>query len=209
MLSVTILEAWRLWFHASLPEGAVLWGVTILWWGRAGKLAQFFGAALIVAEILGPEKLRRYGASLHQFSSLSFAKKTFEDAWRFASALLGNETNTHSDYVRVFSDYRTGIFAAAIGYLAAFIALYEIWMANLLWWQFILMALLMIFVMFAISPLLAIMGVLVIGLLGFIIDRMFIRPIASALMQPTPEKFVKVVSLVLLIAGFHFDILAS
>ena len=46
-------------------------------------------------------------------------------------------------------------------------------------------------------------------MLGFIIDTMMIRPLAGALLQPTPEKFIKVISLVLLITGFHFDILAS
>jgi hypothetical protein len=70
------MKAWELWYQARLPDDAVLWGLTILWWGRVGKLAQFFGAALIVAEIIGPERLRQYGESLHQFSSLSFARKT-------------------------------------------------------------------------------------------------------------------------------------
>jgi hypothetical protein len=206
---MTILGAWELWFQARLNEDAVLWGLTILWWGRLGKLAEFFGAALIVADIIGPEKLRVYGDALHQFASLSFARKTFVDARTFARAFLREETQTVADYVEVLSRHKTGIFTVVTGYLMAALSLYEIWLANLAWWQFVLIAIISIIAWFAISPLLAIVAVFAIGLFGFAIDKLIVTPMAWALMQPTPERVIKILSLALLIAGFHFDLLAS
>jgi len=38
-----------------------LWSMSMLWWGRAGKLLQFAGALTIVLDLVDPEKLRRWG----------------------------------------------------------------------------------------------------------------------------------------------------
>jgi len=40
---VTYLEAWRLWRSGQSTSDLMLWGHAMLWWGRAGKLAQFAG----------------------------------------------------------------------------------------------------------------------------------------------------------------------
>ena len=103
---MTILGAWDLWVHSRLADHEVLWGVTILWWGRLGKFAEFFGAALIVADIIGPEKLRSWGDGLHQFASLSFVRKMFLDAWTFARDFLRGETRTLADYVEVLGRHK-------------------------------------------------------------------------------------------------------
>jgi hypothetical protein len=206
---LTILGAWELWFQSRLPDDTVLWGLTILSWGRLGKVAEFFGAALIVADIIGPEKLRSWGHELHQFASLSFARKTLLDAWTFARAFVGEGTRTVADCVDVLSRYKTGIIAAVSGYLLVALGLYEIWLENLPWWQYALAAFILIFMMFAISPLLAIVAVFTIGLFGLVIDKLIITPLARALTQPAPDRAIKILSFLLLIAGFHFDLLAS
>jgi hypothetical protein len=60
----SIIEAWRLWLSGDLSLNATLWGMSILWWGRIGKFMQFFGAATIIADIIGPEEIRHFGISL-------------------------------------------------------------------------------------------------------------------------------------------------
>lgn len=206
---MTILGAWDLWFQCRLPDHEVLWGVTILWWGRYGKVAEFFGAALIVADIIGPEKLRSWGDGLHQFASLSFVRKMFLDARTFVRDFLRGNTRTLADYVEVLSRHKTGIFSVVIGYLLVALGVYEIWLANLPWWQFVLAAVISIILIFAISPLFGVVAVFTMGLFGLVIDKLIITPIARALMQPDLERAIKILSFLSLIVGFHFDLLAS
>ena len=209
LLPMTIFRAWDLWFHSRLPDETVLWGITILWWGRYGKVAEFFGAALIVADIIGPEKLRSWGDGLHQFASPSFVREMFLDARTFVRNFLRGETRTLADYVEVLGRHKTGIFAVVTGYLIVALALYEIWLASLPWWQFVVLGVISIIATFTISPLFGVVAVFTIGLFGLVIDKLIITPVARALMQSDLERAIKILSFLSLIVGFHFDLLAS
>ena len=82
MNDVGLLEAWKLWFSGDLPANTILWGINILWWERIGKLMQLLGAATIIADIIGPEKIRRFGTSLQSTITpntlIQFLKQCFD-----------------------------------------------------------------------------------------------------------------------------------
>ena len=63
--SVGYLHAWALWANGdpNLKEMS-LWGLSILWWGRAGKFAAFAAGLVLVLDIIGPDRLRRFNTSL-------------------------------------------------------------------------------------------------------------------------------------------------
>src|SRR5262245_15886615 len=95
MKEVTLLEAWRLWFSGNLPADTLLCGVRLFWWGvclccwgRAGKLLQLVGAAIIVADIIGTERLRVFGNSLHGRITLSSTINLFRDSTSFIILFL-------------------------------------------------------------------------------------------------------------------------
>ena len=52
-----LLDAWAIWWTGQRID--VLWGVKALWWGRIGQILQLVGALMIVAEIVGADRLRR------------------------------------------------------------------------------------------------------------------------------------------------------
>lgn len=58
-------------------------------------------------------------------------------------------------------------------------------------------------------PVMVFFGSVVASLLGATIDMLLIEPLAWVLKQPALDRLVKLVSLSLLVLGFHFDLLAS
>ena len=68
-MEITLSEIWKLWLSDNLSADAVLWGISIFWWERIGKVMQFLGATTIVADIVGPEKIRQFGTSLQSTNS--------------------------------------------------------------------------------------------------------------------------------------------
>lgn len=65
MNEISIFDAWTSWLSGHLSPNATIWGVSIFWWGRIGKIMQVIGAITIIADIIGPEKIRKFGSSLH------------------------------------------------------------------------------------------------------------------------------------------------
>jgi hypothetical protein len=51
--TVTYVQAWEYWASGSPDnECLVLWGLSLLWWGRIGQLVAFTGSLLLVAELV-------------------------------------------------------------------------------------------------------------------------------------------------------------
>src|SRR3989442_1077505 len=87
-MDVGLSDAWRMWSSGDLDGGDQLWGVSILWWGRIGKLAEFVAALTIVAEIIGPEKIKGFGKAVRHLSTEAIGKRTLRDAAGWTKALL-------------------------------------------------------------------------------------------------------------------------
>ncbi|MEU6778566.1 hypothetical protein ABZ912_05135 [Nonomuraea angiospora] len=62
MADINYFEAWQLWLDGRSTVGNDLLGLPMIWWGRAGKILSFISGAAIIVDLLGPEKLARYGA---------------------------------------------------------------------------------------------------------------------------------------------------
>jgi hypothetical protein len=52
------------WRDGQLGTGATLWGETLVYWARWGKLLQFVAALTVVLDLIGPEALRAFGKQL-------------------------------------------------------------------------------------------------------------------------------------------------
>ena len=70
MPEISYIDAWGLWFSGKNVADQMLLGIQILWWGRLGKIVGLLSALSIIAEIIGPQKLRKFGKSLHGIFSL-------------------------------------------------------------------------------------------------------------------------------------------
>jgi hypothetical protein len=60
--TISYLDAWSLWFSGQEVDPQLRMGpMTVLWWGRTGKLAAFIGGATVILDLMGPKRLRRIG----------------------------------------------------------------------------------------------------------------------------------------------------
>lgn len=78
--NVGLLEAWRLWSEGKSLTDYELWGLSILWWGRAGKVIQFLGGLTILLDLLGPERLRRWGQGMAKGPFRKIAARSADSA---------------------------------------------------------------------------------------------------------------------------------
>jgi len=59
---ISYFEAWGDWFAGQQVDPQYqLWFLNILWWGRLGKIAAFLGGLTVILDLVGPERLRRWG----------------------------------------------------------------------------------------------------------------------------------------------------
>ena len=228
-------ELWSLWVSSNVSPNTPLWGVSLLWWGRIGKIIQFVGAALIIAEIIGAERLRSFGSSLHGKFSLATAKLWWHDLQQFIhihiySLLLPWFWGTISPIARLFKlkepanlrDFNLIEFSGEehpmsfwlyIIYCYGLTALLMYWFWEDLSasrWKTFLQGFLIFMLNFAIiGPIFTIIVIASFTILGLALDMLVIEPFAWVLDRPALDRLVKFVSLLLLIVGFHFDLLAS
>ncbi|SCG47499.1 hypothetical protein GA0070609_1934 [Micromonospora echinaurantiaca] len=70
--------AWSVWWDGRSASQEPLWGHTVMWWARVGKLLQFAAGLVVLLDLVGPERLRSAGRRL----SASYA-----EARRLATAM--------------------------------------------------------------------------------------------------------------------------
>ena len=76
------------------------------------------------------------------------------------------------------------------------------------WWRALGAAVITYFILFiSIGPIVTTLAILASLLIGLLVDKLFIEPLAWAL-QRAPAN-VKIITLLLLLVGFHFDFLTS
>jgi hypothetical protein len=173
-----------------------------LWWGRIGKIVQLIAALTILAEIVGPERLRTFGKSLRAQFGVRLLKHVLKE-W-----LRDKDTEPIM--------YASGCFLTLVGVVIwDFYFMYTGW-KDISSYSFLrivvcLIALSIIGVvvigtpiMYAIEFLSVLLAVLVAA-----IDVLLITPVAWVLEQPYADKVIKIASVLLLLVGFHFELLAS
>jgi hypothetical protein len=55
------LEVWSVWSAGGSTTSMSLWGLSLLWWGRIGKLMEFAAGLAVVLDLIKPESLRVFG----------------------------------------------------------------------------------------------------------------------------------------------------
>jgi hypothetical protein len=84
------------------------------------------------------------------------------------------------------------------------------WGGELVWWAIVILSILgYLLLLGTISPLITFTIITLVSLIGLIVDTLFIEPISWAMVRPSLDRWVKVLSVTLIIVGFHFDLLAS
>ncbi|MER7501711.1 hypothetical protein AB0L05_34120 [Nonomuraea pusilla] len=64
MADIGYFDAWSMWLDGQSTLGHDLLGLPVIWWGRFGKILSFLSGAAVVVDLVGPEKLSRYGERL-------------------------------------------------------------------------------------------------------------------------------------------------
>jgi hypothetical protein len=212
---ISLIEAWRLWWSGDSIVNFHLFGIPILWLGRAGKFLEFIGAATVVADIIGPERLRAFGAKLRGLVTL-------EDTWSNLKKSLGWYVHFYYSFKNPseadFQEKRVTfaeIKADPLSYLSTSIALSASIVAwvfspfKSIWVNFPIFVIAIYFFTFTLGPL----GVLLIvgsfNILTFAIAIFVLKPAAALLDRKVLDVWIKLFAFMCLVIGFHFDFLAS
>jgi hypothetical protein len=212
--NVSLGKLWQLWAAGRVPDDTVLWGFPILFWARFGKIAQFAGAMVVIFEIIGPERLRKFGRSLHANFSWQRAEDllAYAQAWhsKWWSVLLFRPGAGRSYILENYRDIEN-LRGVAYGLLTTVvIGLWAIKVQSthhVFYWT----------VIAALGSLAAsilsasvTVGLLALhGLATIVVDVVFIIPIAWFLERKNLEKSVRILSAIAIVVGFHFDLLSS
>jgi hypothetical protein len=60
-VNLTLTDAWALWWSGQQLTDHTLYGAPVLWLGRAGKLLAFLAGMTLVLDMIGSERLIRWG----------------------------------------------------------------------------------------------------------------------------------------------------
>ncbi|ETK31651.1 hypothetical protein [Microbispora sp. ATCC PTA-5024] len=85
MTNLGLLDAWSLWLDGQSTIGHTLYGIPMIWVGRAGKILAFISAFAVLVDIVGPDRISRYGRWLTNVDE-PIETKT---AYVFAYLLIG------------------------------------------------------------------------------------------------------------------------
>lgn len=211
---VGLIEAWKIWLAGDLPANTVLWGISILWWERIGKLMQVLGAATIIADIIGPEKIRRFGASLQSTITaatlVQFLKQCFD--WYiiiFSKTILKEFTHELSQTRPKQNHSRLDRLNYAVCLLLTILIVVTADLFAFGWIFPVEFVVIYIGLLVSIAPLLTVLSVVSLTFLGLLINTILIKPVAWVLEHPALDRDTKIASLLLLLVGFHFELLAS
>lgn len=90
MQSVGYWEAWSIWLSGQKVDEFQMWNVPLLWWGRIGKLLQFTGGLSVVIDLVGSERLRRLSeaiSSWRRYLHLAMTSGSLANAPKFVVRL--------------------------------------------------------------------------------------------------------------------------
>lgn len=221
---MNLLEAWRLWGQGSQLESATLWGLSLLWWGRIGKLLQFAGALTVVLDLIGPGPLRRAGELLRKWPLRNLVTTPVVLLVTFILAFyvgdeIGGRINRWIDRLEWLELVLWGLMVLlglSYGLLrwaqTRFHERIERVARGGLWTAGGLLAFVaLILLLSSFGPIVMAAAALFFSLwlVGLLIDILILRPVIWVLDRDPPGHPVKWAGFILLVVGFHFDLLAS
>ena len=223
-MDVTYLEDWSKWWSGQSTADLRMLGLEMLWWGRIGKVISLLSAMTILAEIIGPERLRVFSAALRSRIKLrqvaALAGQSF--AWLLSmwTSILGSSAKEWSERREELEEIEEHYSEKAETYPMHWInlAISSVYALFIFFQAFtqagLVAALILTPIMFALaslllSPLVIVATITGGALLVALTDILFIVPTAWLLERQSWEKILKVSSAGLLLFGFHLDLLAS
>lgn len=174
---------------------------------------QFVGAVTIIADIIGPEKIRRFGSSLQSAITpgnlIQFLKDCFDWYTIIFRHTLMKDYGDESLLPKKPSYWQLNTINYAICFLLTILIIFLIHLQYTGWTFLIEMAIIFGCLLISISPLMTVLMILTFIFIGLAINSGFIKPLAWLLEHPSFDRFTKIVSLLFLLMGFHFELLAS
>ena len=230
--TIDLFQAWKLWAENVDIHDETLWFLTIRSWGRAGIIMQFLATGTLVLEILGPERVRSFGTvmseRLHSLSIGNF----FERIGSFRrSVILFTEENKSVFIIIGFIiaviiissilQYRIDQMSSLQKILFLIVFFVAMTVAGLTIGGImgvcigaLFLCILFSFGIWALAAGFLFYGaVYVVSILFILPAYMFyatiIRPLSWLTSNKHLEHASKIVSLILIVFGFHFSLLAS
>jgi hypothetical protein len=211
-MQTSLAQAWGLWLSGQPAAHLELWGLSILWWGRLGKIAEAVAGLAILADIVGPDGLRQFGRLLHGRFTLATAGHHMRNAmmwlwwwWKYMRAKESSpEEREAEQHMKEFGVAQVLLGAIAVAVITAVMA--ENWGD---WKTLGIHAAGALFLMGLLGPFCVALLIIALAMLGLLLDLAIIEPVARVFDRDAPDRLIKIGSLLLLVLGFHFDLLAS
>ncbi len=232
-------ELWAGWASPCAEKlGPKIFGIHLLWWGRAGKLLQFIGGMTIVLEIFGIDWVRYQADRFRANAPLRELWTTVRESWR-ALGRLWLFMLQHSDFSRGTNpiqeqkrrlEARTAAWATLnldpyIRPVIVTTLVLEVVLitSEVRWgipgvsrwpgverhWVFFYLVVMTPCILFVLAPLTLAVGVALFSTLTSLLAWTFLFPAAWVLSRDKLERNAKAFALLMLIAGFLLDFLAS
>ncbi len=194
---MSLWDAWREWAAGRSTLDLEVWGLEVVWWGRLGKILQFVGALTVVLDIIGPERLIGFGQSLRSASpfagTIARARRRWEPLWAWVRERRRTPQPLPAGW------WTSGGFLVRLVLVMVGVAV-ALLFASWGW-------LLVVAVLFGGLVFLGVAAI--VSIVGQGVFVLVIRPFARVISVPSVDAWAKSVGVVLLLAGFHFDLLAA
>lgn len=175
---------------------------------------QLVGAITIIADIIGPERIRGFGASLQSTITsivlIQYLKDCFEwYVFIFRQTFMKEYTDETTTPRGLFRSGRLDILNYFISFLLTSFLVVSINPQQVGWIVLIEAVIIFVCLLVSISPIITVLTIVVLILLGLLINSIFVKPLAWTLENPSLDRLTKIASLFLLLIGFHFELLSS
>ncbi|MEW1838520.1 hypothetical protein AB0392_11250 [Nonomuraea angiospora] len=177
MADISYLEAWRMWLDGQSTLGHELFGVPMIWLGRAGKVAAFISGLTILVDIAGADHLRAVADRLTAWrEGITFVAAVTLGVWVLSWGM-------HSLPAYPIVDVDVPFVGDAINGVGYVIGL---------------------------AIFIAVVGTMALQLgSGMAVAVQKLVTAAAVMLEHPRAVQIRLVALLLLLVGFHFDLLAS
>lgn len=205
--TIGYVGAWQQWWSGELSADEVWAGWRLLYWGRLGKIVAAAAALVILADIAGESRLRSIGETLRRWSQIDRA-----DVALIAYAIVGSVGWVVVPWLYDRVPWLiTGLGVVALVIVALVALLHEVMAKGRGWegeeWRKQHEA--------EVRELGDVAAALLLGPLWLALAGVFLAfaaiawPIGVLLAHDSSKNVLRVVSVVLVLIGFHFDLLAD
>jgi hypothetical protein len=211
----TVIEFWQAWWNGEQQHFVVLW-LPAYAWARIGKVLEFVAALFIIADIIGPKRLREWGSNLMNSDSIArtLALNRNMVTWAYLEFRLywaEEGTAAFQELRRRVEPFRRDRIAFCLSWASLVLVLASTWFTLIppkdFHWS-VLMVLGMLGPAFLLTPFWSMLVALV-SSVPFLLLGYATMVLARLLEREDVEKVYKKVSVGVLIVGFLLDFLGS